>query len=146
MQCVLWFVWLIQIDCFAAADARISEGTEFISRGAAGSSPIDNWVVRVEADPEEHEVRKRDAAKLGILVGKGTAAAYPKLAYPKHFVKCFLRGKIGAGIVKKLYPVLFGPFGKVMKVMSPVIVPPIWKAVGTTLCPHVALKHSIIFG
>ena len=107
----------------------------------------------MEADPEEHEVRKRDAAKLGILVGKGTAAAYPKLAYPKHFVKCLLRGKLGGklgwnlgvGIAKKL----FGPFGKVVgpvKVMGPVIMPPIWKAVVTKLCPHVALKHSIIFG
>ena len=155
---IFWFVCKsvnlsIQIDCFAASDARISDGTEFNSRGAAGNSPIVNWVARVGADPEEHEVRKRGtAAVAGVAAGKKALAT---VSYPKHFVKCFLRGKLGGklgvGIAKKLFPLLFGPFGKVMgpvigKVVNVVFVPPMWKAITTKACPHVALKHSIIFG
>ena len=51
---------------------------------------------------------------------------------PLFYGACGLGTKLGAGISKKLYKVLFGPFGKAM---APVIIPALVKKFLIKVCP-----------
>ena len=82
--------------------------------------------------PRRHELQKRQ----GI---DPVGAAWQ---IPLFYSACGLGTKLGAGIAKKLYPVLFGPFGKAL---APVIPPALKKKFLIGVCPPVGVTVGLLF-
>ena len=60
---------------------------------------------------------------------------------PLFYGACGLGSKLGGGIAKKLYPVLFGPLGKAM---APVIPPALVKKFLIKVCPPVGIGAGLL--